>query len=198
MHRHSTYTAAAGRVAAVVLLLLPASGAFPTAQGSVHTRWEVLGPGGGGTMRKPTISPHDPRRVLVGCDMTGAYLTEDAGASWRMFNLGTDVSSFAFDPSNPDAIYAGTTALWKSVDRGRTWRMMFPDPARDTHASMIGDHGDEVLRSSDPLYPRAGDRMRVRAIAVKADGAVVIAMSGGASAGSPDEGFIAASATGAE
>src|SRR5262245_25728963 len=62
-------------------------------------------------MRYPTISPHDPNVVLVGCDMTGSYITYDGGKSWRMFNLGTGVSAFGFDPSNPDVIYAGTRVL---------------------------------------------------------------------------------------
>jgi len=35
----------------------------------------------------PEVSPHDPNLVLVACDMTGAYISEDAGKSWRMFNL---------------------------------------------------------------------------------------------------------------
>src|SRR6267143_5803202 len=48
--------------------------------------WRVLGPGGGGTMIGPTISPHDPSVVLEHCDMTGGYVTTDGGSSWRMFN----------------------------------------------------------------------------------------------------------------
>ena len=83
-------------------------------------------------MTHPTISPHDPNVVLVGCDMTGGYITYDGGESWRMFNLGTVVSSFAFDPAHPDVIYASNPALWRSADRGRTWRMVFPDPHRNT------------------------------------------------------------------
>ena len=46
-----------------------------------HPGWTVLGPGGGGAQFNPAVSPHDPKRVLVSCDMTGAYLTEDGGAS---------------------------------------------------------------------------------------------------------------------
>jgi hypothetical protein len=139
--------------------------------------WTVVGPGGGGTMRKPTIHWSDPRRVLVGCDMTGAYLTEDGGESWRMFNLGTDVASFAFDPSNPDTLYTGTAALWKSMDRGRTWTMAFPDPAKGTRMLSLGDHGDQVLRTDDPTYP--GPRMSVQAIAAGGNGTLTIAVSGG-------------------
>jgi photosystem II stability/assembly factor-like uncharacterized protein len=153
-----------------------------TPQTAKRTRldaWRVIGPGGGGATMIPTISPHDPRVVLVACDMTGAYITYDGGESWRMFNLGTGVSSFAFDPSDPNVIYAGTSALWQSRDRGRTWRMVFPDPARNTAARLTGDHAEYVLHSDDPLYASAGERMALQAIAVARDGTVTIAMSGG-------------------
>jgi photosystem II stability/assembly factor-like uncharacterized protein len=128
-------------------------------------------------MRKPAIHPSDPRRVLLGCDMTGAYVTDNGGQSWRMFNLGTDVASFAFHPTNPDVLYAGTSALWKSMDRGRTWSIVFPDPAQGTRMLMLGDHADQVLRTDDPLYP--GPRMAVQAILPGDGHFVTIAVSGG-------------------
>src|SRR3954469_8219546 len=37
--------------------------------------FKVVGPGGGGAMFHPTVSPHDPNTVLIACDMTGAYIT---------------------------------------------------------------------------------------------------------------------------
>src|SRR6266566_6004787 len=52
----------------------------------------VIGPGGGGAMFNPTISPHDANTVLVSCDMTGSYITHDGGQSWRMFNLRAQLS----------------------------------------------------------------------------------------------------------
>jgi len=143
--------------------------------------WRIIGPGGGGATMRPTISPHDPRVVLVACDMTGAYLTDNGGESWRMINLGSVVSSFAFDPGDRNVIYAGTAGLWRSADRGRTWRMVFPDPARDTRTLFLGDHGDYALRSDDPLYAGADDRTTVQAIAVAPDGSVTIALSGAGS-----------------
>ena len=33
--------------------------------------WRIIGPGGGGTMIAPTISPHDSNIVIEHCDMTG-------------------------------------------------------------------------------------------------------------------------------
>src|ERR1700730_6708020 len=82
--------------------------------------WKVIGPGGAGGMFLPTISPHDPNTVLELCDMTGAYISRDGGQSWRMFNLRSRASAFAFDPRDPKVIYVGNNALWRSGDSGRT------------------------------------------------------------------------------
>src|ERR1019366_1834782 len=91
--------------------------------------FRVIGPGGGGAMFNPTISPHDSDTVLISCDMTGAYITHDAGRSWRMFNLRGTVRFFAFDPSAPKTMYAEVTGLWRSTDDGVTWKLLNPKPA---------------------------------------------------------------------
>ncbi len=132
-------------------------------------QWTVIGPGGGGTMRRPAISPHDSQVVLLGCDMTGAYVTADGGASWRMINFGSVPTAFAFDPSRPQTLYAGAEAVYKSDDAGRTWRMVLPDPAKNTVAKAIGDHGDRVVFTDDPAYPGSGRSVTIHAIAVDED-----------------------------
>jgi len=111
--------------------------------------WKIIGPGGGGTMIGPTISPHDSAVVVEHCDMTGNYITWDGGQSWRMFNLRNDMSTFAFDPGNPKRILAGGAALWRSDNTGRTWSMIFPNPAKMTVEHQNGDHGDYSLTSDD-------------------------------------------------
>jgi photosystem II stability/assembly factor-like uncharacterized protein len=116
-------------------------------------KWRILGPGGGGTMLAPTISPNDPKVVVEHCDMTGAYITVDGAQSWRMFNLRAVVETFAFDRSDPRTIYAGNAALWRSEDTGRSWRMIFPSPARNTVEHQLGDHADYRLTSDDKEYP---------------------------------------------
>jgi photosystem II stability/assembly factor-like uncharacterized protein len=145
----------------LVTLLLFAS-LTCSALGSGPGSWKVIGPGGGGTMIAPTISPHDSRLVVEHCDMTGGYVTHDNGQSWRMFNLRGGINVFAFDPANPQVIYAGNAALWRSSDSGRTWTMIFPNPARNTVEHQLGDHSDYSLTSADPLYP-GGD---ITAIAI--------------------------------
>ncbi len=115
-------------------------------------RWEVIGPGGGGTMFCPSVSPHDPARVLVYCDMTGSYITDNAGESWRMFNLRTTTSFFAFDPVQPDTIYAYGLGLWRSTDGGSTWSLAYPNPDTVTGIKIAGDHGEESIVAAGPGF----------------------------------------------
>ena len=114
----------------------------------------------------PVISPHDPRVVVEGCDMTGAYITKDGGESWRMFSLGAPPSAFAFDPKDASVIYAATAALWRSEDAGRTWTMVYPDPTKNTVVHAWTDHADFVITTDDPAYAGSGRDVDVHAIAV--------------------------------
>lgn len=114
--------------------------------------FQVIGPGGGGAMFNPTISPHDPKTVLVSCDMTGAYITHDGGRSWRMFNLRGTVRFFVFDPSQAKTIYAGVTGLWRSTDDGESWNLVWPKPGTIQTIRMGSDHADEqIVAAPDPL-----------------------------------------------
>lgn len=128
--------------------------------------WRILGPGGGGTMVAPTISPHDSRLVVEHCDMTGAYITTDGALSWRMFNLRAGITTFAFDPKDPKVIYGANAALWRSEDTGKTWRMVFPDPAKSTAEHTWSDHAEYVLTTGDQSYPASGKDGEIQAIAI--------------------------------
>ena len=114
--------------------------------------FKVLGPGGGGAMFNPTISPHDLNTVLVSCDMTGSYITHDGGQSWRMFNLRGVTRFFVFDPIDPKVIYAQGIGLWRSTDSGESWKLVYPNPGNIKGIVMRSDHADEELMAgSDPL-----------------------------------------------
>ena len=131
--------------------LLIAAALIPAAR---NDGWRILGPGGGGAQFIPTISPHDGRRVLVACDMTGSYLTEDGGASWRMFNLGGTTRFFAWDPNQPQVAYAGNRGLFRSTDGGRSWRLLYPAPDQVSGAEMSDDHADESILVNGQPAPR--------------------------------------------
>jgi photosystem II stability/assembly factor-like uncharacterized protein len=107
--------------------------------------YRIIGPGGGGAMFNPTISPHDPNTVLLSCDMTGSYITHDGGRSWRMFNLRGTTQFFVFDPLAPHTMYAETIGLWRSTDDGDSWKLVYPKPAAVEGVAMSSDHADEKI-----------------------------------------------------
>jgi photosystem II stability/assembly factor-like uncharacterized protein len=127
------------RLPLLALALLPISGAPPVS-------WRIIGPGGGGSMFHPTVSPHDPRTVLVACDMTGSYITHDGGDTWHIFNLGDPAQFFLFDPIDPRVIYAGANGVFRSADGGDTWTRFFP---RDVRSITMGDdHAAGLLHTA--------------------------------------------------
>ena len=115
-----------------------------------ETGFRPVGPGGGGALFSPAISPHDPRRVLVACDMTGSYISNDAGESWRMFNLQGRVRFFAFDPKDANVVYAASVGLWRSTNGGESWNLIHPDPATITAMQQTSDDAEVSFVSSSP------------------------------------------------
>jgi photosystem II stability/assembly factor-like uncharacterized protein len=102
--------------------------------------WKVIGPGGGGGVLKPTISPFDDNFVMTHCDMTAAYVTLDGGRNWKIKNLWTVPEDFEFDPVAQNTVYAavrgyrysedrgsGLSLLYRSENRGETWHIVYPD-----------------------------------------------------------------------
>ncbi len=112
-------------------------------------KWRVIGPGGAGSHYIPTISPHDPETVLTCSDMTGAYISHDGGNTWRQFNLRTRVDSYAFDPSKPGVIYAGSSGLFRSEDNGKTWKLILPVPESVIEEIKVGDEADNRYITND-------------------------------------------------
>jgi hypothetical protein len=123
--------------------------ADPIAVDSGSARMTVLGPGGGGSTFIPTFHPVDPGRILLRCDMGGAYLSLDQGESWRMLNFAGGTRSFAFDATDAQTIYVGAAALHATRDGGRTWAQLFPDPERVSRVHHSGDHASPWFETTD-------------------------------------------------
>jgi photosystem II stability/assembly factor-like uncharacterized protein len=131
-----------------VLVVVCLTSAFADRPGG----FRIIGPGGGGAMFNPSISPHDPNTVLISCDMTGSYITHDGGRTWRMFNLRGVVNFFVFDPLDAKTMYAHATGLWRSTDGGDHWNLIYPSPSAVKGIKMNSDHSDEqILADPDPL-----------------------------------------------
>ena len=99
--------------------------------------WMPLGPGNiGGRTRSILIHPQEPN-IMYGAGVAGGvWKSTNAGGAWTpiadlIANIA--VSSMAFDPKNPNIIYAGTgegfsnadsvrgAGIFKTTDAGQTW-----------------------------------------------------------------------------
>jgi len=127
--------------------------------------WGYAGYGGGGAMFYPEVSPHNSNFALVACDMTGSYVTNNGGDSWRMFNLRGPVDYFVFDPLDSNTVYAKSIGLFKSSDRGNTWSIFYPQPSEILGVVSKGDHASEVIATKD------NTRREVQAFAVDPENA---------------------------
>ena len=118
-------------------------------------RWEPVGLSGGGGMFSPAISPADPNLMILNCDMSAAYISEDGGHNWRMINhaqLRSDTRCRpGFHPSDPDVVYASSGGRLRiSRDRARTFA-----PVGDLKDSL---YGEIAINPSDPSVMLAGTR----------------------------------------
>jgi photosystem II stability/assembly factor-like uncharacterized protein len=77
------------------------------------------------------VHPREPRTLFAGAD-DGLYKSGDGGRSFERLDSPMnkmDVWKIAFDPSDPDTMFAGTrpAALFRSTDGGRQWQRLHVD-----------------------------------------------------------------------
>lgn len=102
--------------------------------------WTPLGPGNiGGRTRALLVNPRNPEIMYAAGVAGGVWKTTDGGKLWQPltdFLPTLAVCALAFDPTNPDVIYAGTgegyfnadatrgAGIFRSFDGGNTWRQL--------------------------------------------------------------------------
>jgi len=133
----------------LLTVLAPAGEVGPKAtKGCPQFTWEPIGLSGGGMIWMAAISPVDPDLMMVGCDMSGVYITTDGARHWRMIHHEQLRDNLAcrpgFHPKDKRVIYAsyGNTGLRVSRDTGAHWSTLGPVPG--------GFRGEIRL---DPDYP---------------------------------------------
>lgn len=107
------------------------------AAGISASRWEAIGPGNiGGRVRSMLVDLRNPNRLIVGAASGGIWISDNAGASYRVVNdfMGNlAIGALAQDPNNPSVMYAGTgeysaglpgIGIFKSTDGGNTWSFL--------------------------------------------------------------------------
>lgn len=114
------------------------SAALPNTDALGALRYRYIGPVGNRVTCVVGI-PGQPNIYYVGAASGGIWKTIDGGTHWEPIFDGQPVSSIgslAIDPSNPNVVWAGTgeshirshisvgAGIYKSVDAGKTWKLM--------------------------------------------------------------------------
>ncbi len=71
-------------------------------------------------IRIMAISPANSQALIAGT-AKGIFKSSDGGATWTQKNSSLAPISIAFDPNNPNVVYAGGNQLVKSIDGGDSW-----------------------------------------------------------------------------
>lgn len=95
------------------------------------------GPGGGGGLYAPAISPYDAGLVLVATDMGGVFRSEDGGGTWSLIHFREGLRFLQVAP--PPAFFPSSVAwvtsrfnVTVSRDRGRTWKTLPVGPWKNS------------------------------------------------------------------
>ncbi len=123
--------------------------------GSEIRNWKPVGLSGGGGMFSPAISPADPNLMMLNCDMSAAYISEDGGHNWRIIHqaqLRTDTQCRPrFHPSDAHVIYASSRGRLK-ISRDCGWTFT---PIGNIKNSLAGEI---AINPSDPRVMLVGTR----------------------------------------
>ena len=111
--------------------------------------WRSVGPGGGGGQLYPAFSPFDDDHMIQFSDMSGSYMTRDGGKTWTPFSLKFVGYSAAFHPKEKEVVYAGASGLYKSVDGGRHWSLVYPEPEHVKGDEFFGDEAWHCFVTDD-------------------------------------------------
>jgi photosystem II stability/assembly factor-like uncharacterized protein len=134
----------------------PGSGLFKSTDGGETWKEITRNPGmPAGVIGKigVALTAADSNRVyaIVENENGGLLVSDDAGATWKMVNVGRNIRQRAFyythvfaDHQNKDIVYALNTSSFRSIDGGKT----FANMGNGTH----GDHHDLWIDPDDPQH----------------------------------------------
>ena len=105
-----------------------------------------------------SVSGADSNRVYaqIEADDGGFFMSDDAGATWKLINNKRELRQRAFyytrvyaDPKVKDTVYVLNVGFNKSVDAGKTWTTLRP-PHGDNHDMWIaGNDSNRMIEAND-------------------------------------------------
>ncbi|UCC83955.1 MAG: glycosyl hydrolase, partial [Gemmatimonadota bacterium] len=148
--------------------------------------WTLVGLEGSDRIGRILVDPRNPDRVFVAVlgklytpgGQRGVYRSDDGGDTWQLVLAGendlTGYADLAFQPDNPDVIYAAAwerirrpwnfveggvgTGIWKSTDGGDTWERLgggFP------HGEQVGRVGLAVTPANPQVLYASVDNQEM-------------------------------------
>lgn len=125
--------------------------------------WEPrnIGPAGmSGRVTSVDVVHNNPDTWVIGAASGGVWKTENAGANWTpLFDEQPtlNIGSVAIQQSNPNVIWAGTgegnprnsinlgEGIYKTLDGGKTWKLMGLEKTRGLHRILIDPTNPDVV-----------------------------------------------------
>jgi len=174
-----------------LLFLVPLYVSLGQAESKCDPDWNQIGPGGGGRISSPAISPHDSNLLLAGSDMDGVYRSSNSGQDWMFlpaseiqgvipnsynFSGGSNYyeTRFAFHPTSPTLVFAGTKRGMKvSRDSGLTWKDVAGDWNGKAEGKFLGPTLIEFSRQNPQFAVAAFNDFKgtdKRALFITSDG----------------------------